>query len=222
MRIGELSAASGVPLPTVKYYLRENLLPAGERTARNQADYSPEHLARLRLVRALVEVGGLSVADTRRVLEAADNPGLPLDDVLGEAHQAVTNRPTPSRPEPSWSGARDLVRQTAQARGWRVEGETPALDRAADAAAAVLSMDVPELIPLLDVYAEAAEGLAEREVAAVMSMGEQADIVRGVVVGTVLGEELLSALRLLAQRSVTLKLLVPDAEDASEPGADAA
>src|SRR6185312_16079399 len=110
---------------------------------------------------------------------------------------------------------RDLVRQTAQDRGWRVEGETPALDRAADAAAAVLSMDVPELIPLLDVYAEA-------EVAAVMSMGEQADIVRGVVVGTVLGEELLSALRLLAQRSVTLKLLVPDAEDASEPGADAA
>lgn len=213
MRIGELSAASGVPLPTVKYYLRENLLPAGERTARNQADYGPAHLARLRLVRALVEVGGLSVADVRRVLEAADNPELPLDEVLGEAHLAVTNRSTPSRSEPAWSGARDLVRRTAESRGWRVEAEAPALDRAADAAAAVLSMDVPELIPLLDVYAEAAEGLAEREVATVLGMGEQADIVRGVVVGTVLGEELLNALRLLAQRSVTLKLLEPDAAD---------
>ncbi|MBR7833828.1 MerR family transcriptional regulator, partial [Actinospica durhamensis] len=94
MRIGELSAASGVPLPTVKYYLREGLLPAGERTARNQADYGPEHLARLRLIRSLVEVGRLSVTDTRRVLAAADDPQLPLDDVLGETHRAVTNRPT--------------------------------------------------------------------------------------------------------------------------------
>lgn len=222
MRIGELSAASGVPLPTVKYYLRENLLPAGERTARNQADYGPEHLTRLRLVRALVEVGGLSVADTRRVLEAADNPDLPLDDVLGEAHVAVTNRPTPSRPEPGWSAARDLVRRTAEARGWRFEGDAPALDRAADAAAAVLSMDVPELIPLLDVYAEVAEGLAEREVAAVMGMGTQADIVRGVVVGTVLGEELLNALRLLAQRSVTLKLLDPEGSGGAGTSPEAA
>jgi DNA-binding transcriptional MerR regulator len=228
MRIGELSAASGVPLPTVKYYLREGLLPAGRRTARNQADYGPEHLARLRLVRALVEVGGLSVADTRRVLEAADDPELPLDDVLGEAHQAVTNRPTPARPEPAWSGARELVLQTARGRGWRVSADAPALDRAADAAAAVLAMDVPEIVPLLDVYAEVAENLAEREVAAVMEMGEQADIVRGVVVGTVLGEQLLGALRLLAQRSVTLKLLdpegvhCPDEEGDTAGGADSA
>jgi DNA-binding transcriptional MerR regulator len=216
MRIGELSAASGVPLPTVKYYLREGLLPPGERTARNQADYGPGHLVRLRLVRALVEVGGLSVADTRRVLEAADDPDLPLDDVLGEAHHAVTNRARPARVEPAWSAARDLVRRTVEQRGWRLDTDSPALDRAADAAAVVLTMDVPELVPLLEVYADTVEHLAEREVATVMGMGERADIVRGVVVGTVLGEELLTALRLLAQRSVTIKLLDPD-DGASAP-----
>lgn len=223
MRIGELSAVSGVPLPTVKYYLREGLLPAGERTARNQADYGPDHLARLRLVRALVEVGGLSVADTRRVLEAADDPQLPLDDVLGAAHLAVTNRPAPHRPEPAWSAARDLVRRTAEERGWRMDPASPALDRAADAAAAVLAMDVPELVPMLAVYTEAAEHLAEQEVAAVIGMGTQADIMRGVVLGTVLGEELLNALRLLAQHSVTLRMLDPEGsrcvvEDGAEPG----
>jgi len=32
MRIGELSRRSGVPVPSIKYYVREGLLPAGERT----------------------------------------------------------------------------------------------------------------------------------------------------------------------------------------------
>ncbi|MBR7838886.1 hypothetical protein KDL01_36805, partial [Actinospica durhamensis] len=128
-------------------------------------------------------------------------------------------------PEPAWTEARELVRRTAEERGWHLEPDSPALDRACDAAAVVLSMDVPELVPLLGVYADAAERLAEQEVATVLTMGEQADIVRGVVVGTVLGEELLAALRLLAQRSVTLKLLQPiDAHpakadhDEAEPG----
>ena len=167
-----------------------------------------------------MEVGRLSVTDTRRVLAAADDPQLPLDDVLGETHRAVTNRP-----EPAWTEARALVRRTAEERGWHLEPDSPARDRAFDAAAVVLTMDIPELVPLLGVYAEAAERLAEQEVAAVLTMGEQPDIVRGVVVGTVLGEELPAALRLLAQRSVTLKLLKPAdthppqaAHDDAEPG----
>ena len=216
MRIGELSAASGVPLPTVKYYLREGLLPAGERTARNQADYGPEHVARLRLIRALIEVGGLSIADTRSVLAASDDPGLPLDEVMGAAHEAVTARGTPpSRVEPAWSEARALVTAMAEQRGWRVEFSSPALDQAADAVAAVLAADMPELHPLIDLYFEVVEGMAAREVEAVLSMGSPDQIVRGVVVGTVVGEALLTALRLLAQQSISIKLLDP--ADPAEP-----
>ena len=216
MRIGELSAASGVPLPTVKYYLREGLLPAGERTARNQADYGPEHVARLRLIRALIEVGGLSIADTRSVLAASDDPELPLDEVMGAAHEAVTARGTPpSRVEPAWSEARALVTAMAEQRGWRVEFSSPALDQAADAVAAVLAADMPELHPLIDLYFEVVEGMAAREVEAVLSMGSPDQIVRGVVVGTVVGEALLTALRLLAQQSISIKLLDP--ADPAEP-----
>ena len=39
MRISELSAQTGVPVPTIKYYLREGLLPEGERSAPTQAAY---------------------------------------------------------------------------------------------------------------------------------------------------------------------------------------
>ncbi|HET7822095.1 MAG TPA: MerR family transcriptional regulator, partial [Ornithinibacter sp.] len=49
MRISELSQASGVPLPTVKYYLREGLLMPGEATSRTRAEYGPAHVERVRL-----------------------------------------------------------------------------------------------------------------------------------------------------------------------------
>jgi DNA-binding transcriptional MerR regulator len=207
MRIGELSAVSGVPLPTVKYYLREGLLPAGERTARNQAEYGSDHVARLRLVRALIEVGGLSVAGTREVLAAADDPRLPLGHVMGAAHDAVTNRSKPTRTEPEWGRARQVVLLLAEQRGWLIESEAPSIDQAADAVAAILAMDVPELQPLLDTYADHAEQLARKEVEAVLSMGAPEEIVRGVVVGTIVGEALFNALRLMAQQSVSIRLV---------------
>ena len=36
MRISELSRHSGVPTTTIKFYIREGLLPAGTRSHRNQ------------------------------------------------------------------------------------------------------------------------------------------------------------------------------------------
>ena len=215
MRISELAATSGVPLPTVKYYLREGLLPAGERTARNQAEYGPEHLARLRLIRALTEVGRLSIADARAVLAASDDPELPLNDVMGAAHDAVTRRTAPNRGEPAWNDARAVVEDMAKQRGWHIEAHCPALDQAADAVAAVLAEGMPELYPLIEVYFDAVEPLARQEVEAVLAMESPDQIVRGVVIGTILGESLFNALRLLAQQNISTKLLEP--EKANDP-----
>ena len=66
MRIAELSRRSGVSVPTIKYYLREGLLPGGTTTGSpNQAAYDETHLRRLKLIRVFIDVGGLSVAATR-------------------------------------------------------------------------------------------------------------------------------------------------------------
>ena len=73
MRISELSTRSGVPVPTIKYYLREGLVPEGVRSSPTQAEYDDVHLQRLRVIRALVG-SGVSVAETRKVLAALDRP----------------------------------------------------------------------------------------------------------------------------------------------------
>jgi len=98
MDLRELSARSGVPVATIKYYLREGLLPIGPREGGSRSRYDDLHLRRLALIRLLVEAHGLSLAAVRRITVAidagdpgdarralvpsiADEPDLPLEDV---------------------------------------------------------------------------------------------------------------------------------------------
>jgi DNA-binding transcriptional MerR regulator len=70
--MSELSRRADASIPTIKYYLRQGLLPSGVPTARNQADYGDEHVDRLLLIRTLTGLGRLSIATVRTVLEALD------------------------------------------------------------------------------------------------------------------------------------------------------
>src|ERR1700710_1263265 len=91
MRVSELSAVSGVSLATIKYYLREGLLHPGRTLSANQADYDDDHVRRLRLVRALIDVGGLSIAQVLRTLAAVDDPTIALHDAFGIAQDALSS-----------------------------------------------------------------------------------------------------------------------------------
>lgn len=68
MRISQLSARTGVPTPTIKFYLRDGLIPKGEATGRNQAEYGEEHVAALNMIRALTSLCGLPLDTARTIL----------------------------------------------------------------------------------------------------------------------------------------------------------
>ncbi|GIF07015.1 MerR family transcriptional regulator [Actinoplanes siamensis] len=84
MRISELARRADVPVPTIKFYLREGLLPPGTRTARNQALYDESHYQRLRMIRILTTVGDLDIGTVRGLLPLIDDPGIPLPQVYAE------------------------------------------------------------------------------------------------------------------------------------------
>jgi DNA-binding transcriptional MerR regulator len=205
MRIAELSSRSGTSVASIKYYLREGLLTPGTSTGRNQADYGEAHLYRLRLIRALIDVGGLSIAAARDVLAAVETPNVPGHHLLGVAHGALDRPHRRDRDSPDWQAARaevvDLVRQ----RGWLVDDDSPGLDNAADAVAAMRSLGQDDLLQALDTYAQAAERVAEHEVGLVIARRDPARMVEGVVTGTILGETLLAALRRLAQQAASAR-----------------
>jgi DNA-binding transcriptional MerR regulator len=69
LRMGELAEASGVPVPTIKHYLREGLLPEGVKTSRNMAYYPPELVDRIRLIKQLQEERFMPLRAIRSVLE---------------------------------------------------------------------------------------------------------------------------------------------------------
>ncbi len=75
MRVSSLAAVSGVSVASIKFYLREGLLPAGRRTRANSALYGPEHLRRIRLIRALREVGGVTIEGIATICRVLDEPG---------------------------------------------------------------------------------------------------------------------------------------------------
>jgi DNA-binding transcriptional MerR regulator len=204
MRIGELSRRSGVAVPTIKYYLREGLLEPGQTRAANQAEYGEAHLHRLRLIRALLDVGGVSVAAARHVIAALGRTDLQPHDLLGTAHNAVAPTRHPDRDTDAWREARAAADQLVTDSGWRVDRHAPGRDQLADVIAALRSVNAPEILADLDVYAAAALSLAEVEVDNVIARDEPVRMLELVVLGTVLGEALFAALRLLAHEHASV------------------
>jgi DNA-binding transcriptional MerR regulator len=204
MRMSELSAQSGVPVATIKFYARENLLPGGEKTSVNQASYGSAHLARLRLVRALVEVGGLSIANVRSVLTAIDDESRPVADAISAAACALPTTDREGRgadPTPGELAIDELIAE----RGWMVLPGSEGRDLAARVIDDYLDLGRPDLAALLGTYADAVQQIAEADIQSVAEAGSRAAMAETVIVGTVLGDALLAGLRRMAHSDVAYR-----------------
>jgi len=69
LRMGELAEASGVPVPTIKHYLREGLLPEPVKTSRNMAYYPPQFVERIKLIKQLQEERFMPLKAIKSVLD---------------------------------------------------------------------------------------------------------------------------------------------------------
>ncbi|MGE5596574.1 MAG: MerR family transcriptional regulator [Hyphomicrobiales bacterium] len=207
MKISQLSVRSGVPLPTVKFYLREGLLPPGERRGPNQAVYGQEHLDRLALIRTLRDVGQLSLATIRSVIEAIEAEQ-PQHALMGRLADAIADEPTlpPTLTGgPGRQGIERGVRELLDRLGWRARPDSSAARRLADALVALRQTVSPHIDPAeLVEYARLAYQLAEYEAnydAFELRPG-LAGKVEQVVAGTILWENVFSMFRRMAHESI--------------------
>lgn len=84
MKIGELALASECKVETVRYYEREGLLSAPNRSAGNYRLYGAGHLERLTFIRHCRSLD-MSLADVRRLLHFKDAP----DENCGEVNSLL-------------------------------------------------------------------------------------------------------------------------------------
>ncbi|MGW0993041.1 MerR family transcriptional regulator [Streptomyces sp. NPDC002523] len=210
MRLAELSERSGVSTATIKYYLREGLLPPGRQINATTADYDEEHLRRLRLVRAMIQVGGVPVAKVREVLGHVDDDSLGTSIRLGAAMWAAL----PQTPEPDED---DEYIQTADQEatalldrlGWqnakRLSSISPAYRSLVVGVAALCRLGYGWGVELLAPYAELMHRTAILDLDNLEMYPSAAERIEFAILGSILNEPVLQALHRLAQEEETTR-----------------
>ncbi|MEV7688737.1 MerR family transcriptional regulator [Streptomyces bungoensis] len=209
MRLAELSARSGVSTATIKYYLREGLLHPGRRVTATQAEYDEEHLRRLRLVRAMIQVGRIPVNSAREVLAALGDEELGPGERLGTAVWALPHGPAPDEADPATESARHTADALLDRLGWARDKAGaacgPAYGMLVTAITALARLGYPCAVDDLAPYARAAEAIAVSDLDVVERYATPDEQVEAAVALTVLYEPVLLSLRRLAEAEESIR-----------------
>jgi len=198
VRVSELAKFTGVSVATVKYYIREGMLAAGDPTGPRSATYDDSHVRRMHLIKALTGPAGLSLSQTRAILNIIDEPNPSLVDrlaaattVLADAAGADTDTVDKSYPRAEqaacWLGEPYLAEPPAAA---LLENALQAVETAG------FQLDPNQFA----VYGEHMHAIAASEIANIPA--DPGEAIQYSILGTVLFEPVLNAIRRLAQQSL--------------------
>ena len=210
MQLSMLARRTRVPVATLKYYLREGLLAPGELLGATRADYGESHVERVRLIRTLITVGGLSIDRVRLVVAALDDPPPTRHELLATAHEVLrpTHRGRPHAAEVHERGPADqLAAALVELLGWPVDPGASAAQQLAEAVATAREDGWSCSDEMLVRWAALAREIAEADVSAELATMAPAEALQHAIVGTVLTDPILVALRRVAQEAVSAERL---------------
>lgn len=208
MRVSELVERSGVPLASIKYYLRERLLMPGAPTSATRAEYDEAHLHRLWLIKALTGLG-LPIPKVRAVVAVLDEPSPSLFDALGRALSALPPYPDEADPPTDYPRARAAL----ECLGQTYDPGYPAVAQLERALVAAERVGVGLSERKLRAYGEHVRGIAAADLAEMPTDSVQ-DAVEYAVLGTALHEPVIAALRRLAHQDIAARTLTPTESEA--------
>ncbi|GHI04714.1 transcriptional regulator [Streptomyces cellostaticus] len=210
MRLAELSERSGVSTATIKYYLREGLLPPGHQINATTAEYDEEHLRRLRLVRAMIQVGRVPVGKVREVLGHVDDDSLGSAMRLGAAMWALPQVPEPDEDDEYVQAARQEVGTLLDRLGWenakQLTSISPSYRSLVVTVAALRRLGYDFGAELLMPYAELMYRTAVLDLDNMEAYSSQEEErIEFAILGAILNEPALQALHRLAQEEETTR-----------------
>lgn len=201
MQLHELSQRSGVAPASIKYYLREGLLPPGEAVHATRAEYSASHLERLELIQALRRIVGLNIGQIRGLVKMADD-GVPRLDLLAAVQRVVLdlgNYTTAIGGE-----AAEATAAVVRLRGWP---DSPSDARNALTAHLELmaGLKIPVSATVLEAYSKAMDDVAGIDIAATTAPESTDRLILTAAVGMHMHSQLLLKLLALAQASHAIR-----------------
>jgi len=118
LRMGELAEASGVPVPTIKHYLREGLLPEPVKTSRNMSWYPPEFVDRIKLIKQLQEERFMPLKAIKSVLDEDPERARALveleDRILDRALAGERSRTSAAEARASYGVPKEVLDRLAE------------------------------------------------------------------------------------------------------------
>ncbi|MBT2594403.1 MerR family transcriptional regulator [Arthrobacter sp. ISL-72] len=207
MQLKELSRQSGVSAASIKYYLREGLLPAGETVHATRAQYSARHVERLELIQALRRIVGLTIEQIGGLLRMADD-GVPRLALLAAVQRVVLN--LDSRATAGGGPGTPAADAVVRLRSWP---DSPSDARNALNAHLELmeSLNIPVSGELLDTYSKAMNDVAGLDIAATTAPESVDRLILTAAVGMHMHSQLLLKLLALAQASHAIRRYERDA-----------
>ncbi|GAA3599350.1 MerR family transcriptional regulator [Klugiella xanthotipulae] len=196
MRISELAAASGAPITTLKFYLREGMLQRGRSTSPTRAEYGPEHFDRVKLINALINVRGLPIAKVRKILSIIDAPQGDPVEAMGSAIGAL-----PPYDVAHESADYPHAEAAIKSLGFTFDPNFPATRHLEAALEGLDHAGLEWNKNILSRYRDALIPLAEAELVPMKGMDTQ-EAVTYAVLGTALYEPVILAIRRLAHRQL--------------------
>ncbi|MEO5779606.1 MAG: MerR family transcriptional regulator [Arthrobacter oryzae] len=196
MQLKELSERTAVTPASIKYYLREGLLPAGESVHPTRSQYSDQHVGRLKLIQALRQVVGLNIGQIRGIVGLADG-GAPRLELLAAVQRTVLGLDGADDDGTSGTEPGDAV---VRLRNWP---DAPSDARTALNAhvAHMADLGVPLPLELLDAYSSALDAVANMDISATVAPRDVDELILTAAVGMHLHSELVRRLLAFAQAS---------------------
>jgi DNA-binding transcriptional MerR regulator len=205
VRISELADATGVSVATIKYYLREGLLPAAEKRAERLAEYDDRHVRRLHLIKLLREVGDIPIEGLKRLVEVSERTDVPVHGLFAAAADALAATPPPAgRLRPT---TRAIADQLISSAGWtNVRPDSPDRENLAATLELIASYDTHPRDPAeIEPYVRVADQIARYELGHLDDAKDRVGLLEEMVVGQVVYGQVLATLRRLAEEHHSLQ-----------------
>jgi DNA-binding transcriptional MerR regulator len=209
MRLAQLSERSGVSTATIKYYLREGLLAPGRQINTTTAEYDEEHLRRLKLIRAMIQIGRVPVATVREVLGHVDDDSLPRSIRLGAALWALPQVPEPDEDDEYVQAAQREVATLLDRLGWenakQLSTISPAYRSLVVSVAAFRRLGYGWGAELIAPYAELMHRTAVLDLDNLERHPSEEERIEFAILGAIINEPILQSLHRLAQEEETTR-----------------
>ncbi|PCE13873.1 hypothetical protein AUC47_06595 [Microbacterium sp. SZ1] len=201
MKLAQLAARTGASTASLKFWMREGILPPGELRNQTTAVYGDRHCERVALIQTLRAEFDASIAQIRALTALIDRPDAAPLDVMQACQVLATGMSIAEEPDPVQEA---LLAELHERMGWVPFGSVAgsALVRAlAQSARVGYAYDLGDLVH----YAQALEPIAVADLESIHPEGTLDTVARNLLVAAAAQHRVLVAMNQLAHTAAAVR-----------------